>query len=319
MNFQQLAEEVLARMRRPMTANEIWNEAVALGLDKQLKTKGKTPWATLGARLYVEVRDSPNTAFEAIGRRPTRFWLRKLGKPPGDKNDVGDRPEQAIEQSHLKYTERDMHPLLVKFVDGFYHFRGARLKTIYHETSRKSKKGYNHWLHPDVVGVYFSFHDKVKGYDPIIIDFQSEFAIPSVRLFSFELKTSLRLGNLRESYFQAVSNSSWANEGYLVTLDLDEDVMEEARRLANAFGIGLIRLDAEDIETSQIVVPAAFRESLDIDTMDRMAADNPDFKKFLQNIMDDRKIKKVNPFNYDRVLDSEEFAKYLIEKGFVSS
>lgn len=28
--------------------------------------------------------------------------------------------------------------------------------------------------------------------------------------------------NLREYYFQAVSNSSWANEGYIVALDIDD-------------------------------------------------------------------------------------------------
>jgi hypothetical protein len=33
------------------------------------------------------------------------------------------------------------------------------------------------------------------------------------------MKKELNFSNLRESYFQAVSNSSWANEGYLVTAE----------------------------------------------------------------------------------------------------
>jgi hypothetical protein len=37
------------------------------------------------------------------------------------------------------------------------------------------------------------------------------------------MKKNLNFTNLREYYFQAVSNSSWANEGYIVALDIDED------------------------------------------------------------------------------------------------
>nr|WP_288977411.1 hypothetical protein [uncultured Blautia sp.] len=44
-----------------------------------------------------------------------------------------------------------------------------------------------------------------------------------------------------------MSNSSWAHEGYLVALKISEEpeLMDELRRLNNAFGIGVIRLDAE--------------------------------------------------------------------------
>jgi hypothetical protein len=37
------------------------------------------------------------------------------------------------------------------------------------------------------------------------------------------LKKDLNFSNLRESYFQAVSNFSWANEGYLVAVEIDTD------------------------------------------------------------------------------------------------
>jgi len=38
------------------------------------------------------------------------------------------------------------------------------------------------------------------------------------------------------------TNSSWANYGYLVTAEIDSDVMDECKLLANQFGIGLIKL-----------------------------------------------------------------------------
>jgi hypothetical protein len=93
-------------------------------------------------------------------------------------------------------------------------------------------------------------------------------------------------------------------------------VIEEVRRLANSFGIGLIKLEAENIEESQIIVPATYRKQLDIDAMDRLASENKDFADFLQNVIDDNKIKKVNS-KYDKVLSDNEFAEYLKEKGFV--
>ncbi|MBA4184487.1 MAG: HrgA protein [Acidobacteria bacterium] len=310
MNVYELAKQVIQQMNQPLSPNEIWEKAVELSLDKQLVTKGKTPWATLGARLYTDVRDNPNSIFEAVGKNPKRFGLKNVtaNQPSILPTDV--EPIVKIE----KFTERDLHPLLVKFADSFFHFRGAKLKTIFHENSFKQKKGYNKWIHPDLVGVYFSFNDKLREYEKVIIDFQNDFSITATKLFSFELKIRVDISNLREYYFQAVSNSSWANEGYLVTLKLDEEVIEEARRLANSFGIGLIKLDAENIEEGQILVPATYRKEIDIDSMDRLASENKDFANFLQNIIDDKKIKKVNS-RYDKVMENTEIYKYLNDKG----
>ncbi|MFN3316425.1 MAG: HTH domain-containing protein [Raineya sp.] len=313
MNFLELAKEVIEQVRQPLTSNEIWEKATELGLDQQLNSKGKTPWASLAARLYVDIRDNPRTKFEAIGKRPIKFSLKSS---PNFNIDTNEDTEKKLTIKSEKFSERDLHPLLVKFADTYYHFRGAKLKTIFHESSNKTKKGYNKWLHPDLVGVYFSFNDRIREYEKVIIDFQNDFSIIATKLFSFELKIKIDISNLREYYFQAVSNSSWANEGYLVALKIDDEIIEEIRRLANSFGIGLIKLDAENIEEGQIIVPASYRKNLDIDAMDRLASENKDFSNFLQNIIDDNKIKKVNS-KYDKVMDDEEFAKYLKDKGFV--
>ena len=60
LSFFQLAQRVIKEVQHPLTANEIWEIAQEKGYDKELDTKGKTPWATLAARLYVDVRDNPN-------------------------------------------------------------------------------------------------------------------------------------------------------------------------------------------------------------------------------------------------------------------
>lgn len=310
MNFIQLAEKVLRETKQPMTATEIWEKAVELEWNKLISTQGKTPWRSIGSRIYVSIRDNPNSIFESASKRPAKFGLKNI-------TSVQNSPVQAVTEEipqSEKFTERDLHPLLVKFADTFFHFRGAKLKTIFHENSTKQKKGYNKWIHPDLVGVYFSFNDKFREYEKVIIEFQNDFSISATKIFSFELKVKIDISNLREYYFQAVSNSSWANEGYLVTLRLDDEVIEEARRLANSFGIGLIKLDAENIEEGQIIVPAEVRKQVDIDAMDRLASENKDFANFLKNIIDDNKIKKVKS-SYDKVFDDEEIQKYLVNKG----
>ncbi len=185
------------------------------------------------------------------------------------------------------------------------------MKTIFHESSKKGAKGLNQWLHPDLVGVYFPFEEFLAE----TIDAQRQLSTTIVRLFSFELKINLNFTNLREYFFQAVSNSSWANEGYLVVLKLDEDptLVDEIRRLNNAFGIGLIKLNTKNVYESEIVFPARVNAEIDWDTANRLAKENPTFKEFLKDLSEDVKLGKVKS-NYDKVLQPEELDKYISDK-----
>ena len=136
-------------------------------------------------------------------------------------------------------------------------------------------------------------------------------------LFSFELKRSIDFSTLREYFFQAVSNSSWANEGYLVALNYyqDPDFMDELRRLNNAFGIGFIKLNAEDYTQSEILLSAKENE-LDWNTIDRLCEENQDFKSFVHTIASDLDVDEMrNAHDFDAVFTSdEEFQKYVKEK-----
>jgi len=201
--------------------------------------------------------------------------------------------------------------LLVAYAFGDSHFK-ANLKTVFHENSSKVTKGQNEWLHPDIVGVYFPFRD----YKSETLEVQNYLSITSIKLFSFELKVSLNFGNLRQSYFQAVSNSSWANEGYLVTLRIDDDptFKDEVRRLNNAFGIGIIKLNPENIYESEILFPSRINQEIDWDTVNRLANENSHFNDFLKLITEDCKLGKVKS-QYDKVLNMEELTKYIEDKG----
>jgi len=172
----------------------------------------------------------------------------------------------------------------------------------------------NEWLHPDLVGVYFPFSD----YSPETRSLQKSLNVSSIRLFAFEMKIQLNFSNLRQSFFQAVSNSSWANEGFLVCLKLDDDpeFKNELQRLTNSFGIGIVQLNCDVIEESRVVYPAKFKENIDWDTINRLSEDSPDFKKFISDLNEDVQVGKVKS-EYDKILDDDDLAKHLSNKKII--
>jgi len=314
LTFKKFAELVLVNEKKPLSPLDIWERGKEIQLSEKLNTSGKTPWQTIGAQLYVDIRDNPKTVFYQYSNRPMKFYLSEF------KEDF--KPEEApIEEpseeniSKTKYSERDLHSLLVKFVDSSLDFN-AHVKTIYHEIAKRDKKGLNKWIYPDLVGVHLPFND----FDLSTLQVQKELYWTAVRFFSFEMKKELNIGTLRKCYFQAVSNSSWANEGYLVTLkiiDEDGNLMSELRRLNNAFGIGIIKLNAENINESEILIPAK-KQELDWSTIDLLLGKNGNFKEFLEIVQGDIKLGKMtNKNNYDAIMNDEDFEEYVNKKGIL--
>jgi hypothetical protein len=210
--------------------------------------------------------------------------------------------ENSVNIKNTKYDERDLHKFLSYYV---YTYHYIYTKTIFHESS--SKKKYAQWLHPDIVGVYFP----LEQWEPEILDISKDVGTLAIKLFSYELKKELNFTNLRESFFQAVSNSSWANEGYLVTaeIDPDDEFMDEIKRLSNSFGIGLLKLDVNFPDSSEIIYPARQKEIIDIETMNKISQVNPDFKEFLKRIKIDLNSKEIRKEKYDKVFEAEELIK----------
>lgn len=316
--FWDIIERTIEKVATPLSAKEIWDQAQELGTIGDYVTTGKTPWATIAAYCYTDINNNGDTSMIIqTSERPAQFFLRKLGdkidlqKVQKQKdNDIAKK--EKVESK--KFNERDLHSLLVAYALGDTHFK-ANLKTIYHETSNKGTKGQNEWIHPDLVGVYFPF----KDYKKETLEIQSHLTISSIKLFSFELKISLSFVNLRECFFQAVSNSSWANEGYLVAININEDptFRDELRRLNNAFGIGIIKLNTENVFESEILFPASIKQSIDWDTVNRLANENTDFSDFLKFITEDCKLGKIKS-QYDKVLNIEELTKHIADKGINS-
>lgn len=304
MTFLELVYETLKKHQSPLSIKEIWDKSDEYGYRKNLSTSGKTPIKTLEARLYLDIRDNPNSPFYQHSKRPSTFYIK-------DQEINNDSKEITSTQSKTAYNERDLHPLLTSFVYSDSHFECVT-KTIHHEKSKKKRKGETEWLHPDIVGLYFPY----LNYCSRTMDLINSFNDCQYKLFSFEMKIKVNFSNLREYYFQAVSNSSWANEGYLVAIDYEDDseLQEEMLRLNNAFGIGFIKLTPDNIEQSEILFPARASEQLDWNTINRLCEMNPEYKKFIESIVSDMRGSKVHLEEYDKVLSGDEIADYVKNK-----
>lgn len=311
--FNQLIHDVLQKTETPMSAQEIWEKSVELELDQKIGSTGKTPWATIGARIYTNIKETQeNSIYIQVSKRPTKFTLRSLYINPNQTKTLIEQQTKKTEEleSKTKFHERDLHALLVKYAFTAPHFN-CHIKTIFHENSTKKVKGANEWLHPDLVGVYFPFND----YSVETRELQKNLNVNSIKLFAFEIKIQLGFSNLRQSFFQAVSNSSWANEGYLVCskIDTDPDFQNEIQRLSNSFGIGIIKLNIESVNESEILLPAKNRETIDWDTVNRLAEDSPDFREFISDLTEDIKLSKIKS-HYDKVLDDEGLLNHINQK-----
>ena len=67
------------------------------------------------------------------------------------------------------------------------------------------------------------------------------------------------------------------------SVSLDE-LLSELERLSIAFGIGIIKLDLEDIDSSYILYHSTPKKELDWETINKLAEINIDFKKFIQDV-----------------------------------
>lgn len=127
-----------------------------------------------------------------------------------------------------------------------------------------------------------------------------EYADKKTKLWSFEVKLLVNRSNVRSAFFQAVSNSSWANFGYLVAGEIEgAATMKELRMLSGLHGIGFIQLDAENPAESQILIPARERQEIDWASCNRLASENADFQDFVSLVCQFYQTGKAKPADWD--------------------
>jgi hypothetical protein len=301
MNIREMAEKIIRDTQKPLSPVEIWEIAEPQGYKEKLNLKGRTIPSTIGAQIYTDIKDNQDSKFIKIKTKPTRFYLKDLPQNY-DINLLDSQSSQKIIQKAKSYSERDLHPLLSYYV---YTYNSIYTKTIFHENSKK--RTFAQWQHPDIVGVFYP----MEQWESDVFDVVNYTGNQPVKIFSYELKKSLDFNNLRESYFQAVSNSSWANEGYLVASEIDrsDEFMSEIRRLSNSFGIGLILLDINNPDDSEILLEARQKDILDIEMMNKISQINPNFKEFLMRIKTDLNSKEIRKEKFDKIFEADELIK----------
>ena len=207
-------------------------------------------------------------------------------------NSVAQVSETSTQKQNTEnkpsFEERSLHKLFCNYL----RTQGIFAKTIYHEKSNKVDQAQK-WVHPDIVGVEFeNYHN-----DSTIALLKATEPKGAVHIYSYELKRRIETDyQLKQYYFQALSNSSWANYGFLVAFEIDEGLFDEMARLNNSFGIGIIQMDTTE---SRVLFPAR-EKSLDYDTIEKLNIINKDFRTFIG------KLSKVLMASKDYELDAKQ-------------
>jgi len=235
----------------------------------------KTPASTISALLgdFIRLGDSRVKRIKGEGGTFS-YYLTKYEKEIDVEDAVIPATETKSRKKEKSYQERDLHLLLSSYLkhQNFYS------KTIFHE---KSTGNDNHqkWVHPDMVGIEFLKLQSKSTQTLLKVINKSD----AFKISSYEIKKEINTDyELKKTFFQAVSNSSWANYGYLVAFEISDSLNEEMERLSQSFGIGVIELKANPFE-SKILFPSKYKE-LDFKTIDKLCKINKDFDRFIEQI-----------------------------------
>lgn len=198
------------------------------------------------------------------------------------------------ESTPINIGEHAMYPLLSQYLWQEFGVYSKRIDEK--RSSNKRGPNGNRWLYPDLVGM----EDLGANWHQEVRDCVNQYSDKRTKLWSFEAKLLINRSNVRECFFQAVSNSSWANFGYLVAAEIEgQDTLKELRMLFAAHGIGLIKLDAENPAESQVLIPARERDEIDWDMANRLATENRDFLDYVKLVKQFYQIGEARSADWD--------------------
>ncbi|HRI75580.1 MAG TPA: HrgA protein [Alphaproteobacteria bacterium] len=207
--------------------------------------------------------------------RPRKYYFSAKSDAAEVESAEDESPKQGA--ANQSYSEHSLYPKLAEFL---WYELNIYAKRIDEKRSKNSHgSGGNRWLFPDLVGL----EDLSKDWHVEIKHAVQEVSERKTRLWSFEVKKFINRSNVREVYFQAVSNSSWAHFGYLVVSEIQgAETIKELRLLSGLHGIGVIELDIESPTDSQILIPARQKNDIDWNVANRLAEENADFLIYIK-------------------------------------
>ncbi|GAA9088287.1 COG2958 family protein [Helicobacter pylori] len=277
-----IIQSVLEVIKEPIKVTEIYHKAKELfekgEIESMFDYGGNTPDQSVSASIYTALNKGEDLPFLKTQEKPVLIALKSAAKELGLNAEKPSVP--GVKIAH----ERDLHPFLTYMAINNENLK-CYTKTIFHEESSKSPKGTDRWLYPDMVGVRF-LHAELSNEN--LIAFSKKFDTLPIKLVSFELKKEISVHNCRECYFQAISNSSWANEGYLVGHHINTrnpQLMDLLKRLHASFGIGVIDLRTDEAK-STILLNAKYKEKIDYTVASELSEKNEKFSGFLKSVVD---------------------------------
>jgi len=239
----------------------------------------KTPYLSVSGALtdFIQKNDSRVKRIKLDGKTHSYYLTKNETNIDLDElfiEEVLEPKPKSKETKSKTYDERDLHKLLSSYLKNTDTYS----KTIFHEQSN-SKDNNQIWTHPDMIGIKF-LNLQSKASQNLL---KSINRVDTFKISSYELKKEINSDNeLKKAFFQAYSNSSWANYGYLVAFEFSDNLLEEMSRLNQSFGIGIIELNVNPFQ-SKILFPASYRE-LDFKTIDKLCKMNKEFEKFVEQI-----------------------------------
>lgn len=312
MTLKEAVLKSLDELNKPATYMELFNH-----INQKIYFdfgKSKTPYLSVSGILtdFIQKNDSRIKRVKIDGKSYS-YYLSK------NENNIGleiltEEIEIKISKKTKSYEERDLHKLLSSYLKN----KDTYSKTIFHEHSN-GKDNNQIWTHPDMVGIKFmNLQSKISQNFLKSIN-----RVDTFKLSSYELKREINSDSeLKKAFFQAVSNSSWANYGYLVAFEFSDSLFEEIARLNQSFGIGIIELNANPYQSKEIF-PASYKE-LDFKTIDKLCKMNLEFEKFIDKteklMTADEKYflgveRELNEFCDDYFLNDTEIENYCILKN----
>ncbi|GAA9139073.1 COG2958 family protein [Helicobacter pylori] len=298
-----IIQSVLEVIKEPIKVTEIYDKAKELfekgEIESMFDYGGNTPDQSVSASIYTALNKGEELPFLKVREKPVLIALKSAVKEP-----VLIAQKSSALGTKIVH-ERNLHSFLT-YMAFFNENLKCYTKTIFHVGSLKSPKGMDRWLYPDMVGVRF-LHAELSNEN--LIAFSKKFDTLPVKLVSFELKKEISVNNCRECYFQAISNSSWANEGYLVGHHIDTHnpkLMDLLKRLHASFGIGVIDLRTDE-DKSAILLNAKYKEKIDYTVALELSEKNEEFSGFLKSVVDyDPKNQNRYKDEFDEIKKKEE-------------
>lgn len=134
--FLRIAELTLEKEKKPLSPTEIWILSEPIRNSTGYKSEGLTPSKSIGSQLYSDTQ-RPDSVFYKAGMHPARFYLKKYRT---DSQHILEAEPLEQRRPSREFEERDLHPLLVKFVKGDEHFH-AVAEQYFTRAHRRDQKG----------------------------------------------------------------------------------------------------------------------------------------------------------------------------------